>query len=612
MNTRFSLLTCLGVTLAAHGVAMAQTADDAKEGPADAAKAPDSGWTEGSAPADKSAPSTDGAASPSAPAEAAPSAPQASAPEASAPAAPTAPASSPSEKPTEQPAASEEAADSSEAAPSGTPLTLKSDSVPELRGPKGQSAISLSPDAPQSVALPGGITPAFGEKSVSSSDWLFDIHGFLMLPLRVGLNEREHAYVGQKKTVLHTPPVVPGNFETFDYTGVVPDPWVQLNFSYGNRDVTATVIIAARSVTNGTQYFNPPDQLGINDAFISFHPKTDGQARYVVNVGAFASRYGAMGEYDLGRYGTPLIARVSGMGVTGTTEFPVNDTWKATLEAGAVGQINKAPVGVEPAGWNGFTDPNTGTSYAAHGHLSLTYDEHVSLTGHAIHAFSQDDRATPTTQRDGSIDVFGADLRLSLHKLGHLYAGYGHTKAKDARSVSAVIRVLNAPGGPGLMDEYFGDDSGGNGSLDTIGAEYDLSLGRLLNSEEAFDGKRPDVVLSGFGIHTQVKSPVAEFDGVSKLKYGGEVTYSMLSWFAVSGRYDRVMPDTSDAAQTHAIVSPRIIFKSDWQSQDQVVLQYSRYMSGSRTTVKVGYPPERDPTVVPDEHVISLAASMWF
>jgi hypothetical protein len=46
--------------------------------------------------------------------------------------------------------------------------------------------------------------------------------------------------------------VVPGNnFESFDYTGVLPDPWVQLNFSYGNPVVTATVIVAARSIAAG-------------------------------------------------------------------------------------------------------------------------------------------------------------------------------------------------------------------------------------------------------------------------------------------------------------------------------------------------------------------------
>ena len=36
--------------------------------------------------------------------------------------------------------------------------------------------------------------------------------------------------------------------------------------------------------------------------------------RTEVFVGAFASRYGSPGEYDEGRYGTPLIARVNGIG----------------------------------------------------------------------------------------------------------------------------------------------------------------------------------------------------------------------------------------------------------------------------------------------------------
>jgi hypothetical protein len=470
--------------------------------------------------------------------------------------------------------------------------------------------LGLAPGAPQTATLPGGITPSFGAP-VSAQDWRFDFHGFVLLPLRIGFNERENPGSDQKRLVLHTPPRVPGSFETFEYTAVSPDPWVQLNFSYGNPQVTATVIVAARTVANGEAYFNPPDHIGINDAFLTFWLPASDAVKFNVNIGGFANRYGNMGEYDLGRYGTPLIAAVSGMGVTGTGLFDIGD-FELVGEAGIQGQLTKTPVGLEPAGWNGFADPNVGTSFAPHVHGAVGYRDTAQAGLHYIYAFSQDDRATPIDQPDGDIAVAAADLRLTLKRLGHLYAGYAHTDANLARSVSGVLRVLNAAGGPGLMEEYFGPNSGGSGELDTVGAQYDLSLGNLLRYPQPFIGNGPDLVLSLFGIMTNVQSSDPEWDGVLKLKYGTEVGYSMLKWFGVAGRYDRVLADTSDDTETHAILTARAIFHTDWNSQDQVTLQYSHYLVGSGVSVKEGYPPRRDPTIEPDAHVVTLLASMWW
>lgn len=503
------------------------------------------------------------------------------------------------------------------AAPEAVPATARTPregSIPYLRGaeaPTQRGPIGLEPGAPQASSIAGGVTPAFGARPMSASDWLFDVHGYLQLPLRVGINEREAATLGQKVTVLHTPPVIPGALETFEYTGTVPDPWAQMNFSFGNRDVTATVIIAARTVSNANGYYNPADQLGINDAFLTFHPQTKGSAEFAFHVGAFANRYGIMGEYDSGRYGTPLVARLSGVGGTGTGKFDLGPV-DLTVEAGIMGPLTKAPVGVEPAGWNGFSDANAGSTFALHGHAALGFGDAFTVGAHAIHAFAQDDRATSAAQQDGSIDVIGADLRLSMKQFGHLYLGYGHTNANTARSVSGVIRVLNAPGGLGLMEEYFGLASSGSGKLNTFGAQYDLSLGNLLRHPEPYHGNGPDLVVSGFTIGTAVDTEEDTYDGVFKLKYGGEATYSLLPWMATGVRYDRVIPDTSDASQTHAILSPRLIFKSNWASNDQVMLQYSRYFYGSNSAPVVGYPPAKDATVVPDDDVITLSASIWW
>ena len=391
----------------------------------------------------------------------------------------------------------------------------------------------------------------------------------------------------------------------------MPDPWVQLNFSYGNPIVTMTVILAARSISTAAGFFNPPSQLGINDAFLTFRLPRLAKIRTSLDIGSFSGRYGTTGQYDTGRYGTPLIATVAGTGETLTADTTIGDV-SLIAQHGIMGQLAKAPTGLAPAAWNGFADPNVGSSFVNHFHAGVQYKNLVQLSGHYLSAWSQDDRATPGQQPDGSIDVTGVDSRLTLGRFGHLYFGAARVSATHARTVSGVIRVLNAWGGPGLITEYLGPASGGTGHITNIGGQYDLSLGTLLRYPVPFSGNGPDIFLSAFAIYSHVSSVDPAYDRLDKFKYGGEATYSLLSWLSLSTRYDRVVPNSEDNFKSFAVLSPRVIFRSKWNAQDQVVLQYSRYMYGSEVVIKSGVPPVDDPTLAPDKHVISLSGTMWW
>jgi hypothetical protein len=499
----------------------------------------------------------------------------------------------------------------STAAPAPPPGGAPAVPVDEVPGAKPLSMLSMDPAAPEMSSLPGGVTPAFGAVATRPGDWRFDFHGLLFVPLRVGFNTRQTVTAGQQSTVFHAPPLVPEDFQGFGYTNVVPDPWAQVNFSYGNRDVTATIIIAARAIAEGNSYFNPPDQLGINDAFVTFREVTTDRLRMKADVGAFSNRYGNMGEYDTGRYGTPVIARIGGVGATETATYNVGPA-TVLAEVGLMGQLNKAPLGVEPAGWNGYLDPNVGTSFVPHLHAGLSYLDIGQVGVHFLRALSQDDRATPTTQPDGYIDVLAADARFTLHRYGHFYLALAETASHHARAVSDVIQILNAPGGPGLINEYLGPNSGGSGDLTTVGAQYDLSVGNLLRYPGHFDGNGPDLFVSLFGVYTGVKSADLQFDGIKKLKYGAEVSYAPLSWLALSERYDRVINNVDDATKTTAVLSTRAIFRSGYNARDQLVLQYSHWDNGSGVVVNSGAPPLPDPTIRPDKDVLSLMVSMWW
>jgi len=86
----------------------------------------------------------------------------------------------------------------------------------------------------------------------------------------------------------------------------------------------------------------------------------------------------------------------------------------------------------------------------------------------------------------------------------------------------------------------------------------------------------------------------------------------VLPWLAFGGRYDRVIPNTDDDSQTLAALSPRVIFRTDWNSQDQVTLQYTRWWYGSGVVARTGTREVPDPSVEPDPNTISLTASMWW
>src|SRR6185295_9977201 len=179
----------------------------------------------------------------------------------------------------------------------------------------------------------------------------------------------------------------------------------------------------------------------------------------------------------------------------------------------------------------------------------------------------------------------------------------------------------------GLMNNYLGseaDGGDGTGSLTTVGGQYDLSLGRLISYPVPFTAG-PDVFVSVFGMVTRVSSAVSRFDALTRFKYGAEATYSLLPWFAVSARYDRVSPATTmgalppsasssgaDDRFAFATLSPRLIFRTGWTATDQVVLQYTHWMNGAFTTVRTGAPPREDSRIFPDKDTLSLSASMWW
>jgi hypothetical protein len=335
-----------------------------------------------------------------------------------------------------------------------------------------------------------------------------------------------------------------------------------MNFSYGNRNITGTVVVAAYGISSASAWFNPAAQLGINKAFVTWDVPGTSRMRALLRVGAFGNTYGYQGEYDNGRYETPLIAALSGLGETFTLEYHLPDL-AFQLEQGIQGSQDIAPdairlnsyTGSSPAGSHGISegsslcaqnpprttdqartadqnaaligpaygwpDCNVGTSFVHHLHAGLGVGKTFHVAAHWLHAFSFDDRTPdlPPAQRDpapslparnqpaGHMDVLGAETRLKSERFGHLFLGGSYVKLVDASTVGTVISVLNAGGGAGLSRWYFGPQSRGNGSLVAVGAQYELNLTRALTAPERFSFEAPNVTATLFGMGVRANSP---------------------------------------------------------------------------------------------------------
>jgi hypothetical protein len=481
-------------------------------------------------------------------------------------------------------------------------LAMAAETSPEI------PRLGMSPGEPQvrsaTPSLPFGVEPAASKSAV------LDFHGYLLLPAYLGVHDREDPLAGQSNTVLHSPPLVPQDLRSFEYVGVVPASWLQLNLSYGNSTLYATAVLAGTTAMDAAGYHNLADQFGVNDAFITANLSKTFGFPFQLQVGAMTGRYGAMGAWDAGRYGTPLIARTNTIGESIVTGYKLGDFF-LVLEQGLGGQLGRPPADIVQAGWNDFADGNVGATFVNQVHLGVAYQSLARLGLHYLSAWTQDDMGLGGQLAKGRITVLGADLHLTAKRAGHLFIGGAYTKATDAGSVSGAIEVMNARGGPELIEQYLGPQSGGNGALSTFGVQYDLSVARLVFGD-LYEGMSPDILVSLFGVGTKVKSDDPGYDGVFKMKGGAEVTYLPLFWLGVSERLDHVRLHGSDLTQAFTISSTRLLLHTGWRNRGEFALQYSHFFYGGNVQVKTGYPPTLSPTANPDRDVFSLTGTYWW
>ena len=222
------------------------------------------------------------------------------------------------------------------------------------------------------------------------------------------------------------------------------------------------------------------------------------------------------------------------------------------------------------------------------------------------------DGANLSAVRDWARQIFAAHLRQAPEAEGHAFVLALHEAARNI--------IEHAYDGRGLTENYLGteDSEKGTGSLRNLAGEYHHSLRTLLARvapEAARFLGRGDLWFRAFAMMTHTYSkqqktdPLLNRDGVLQYKWGTEVGYQPLSWMAVSLRYDWVIRDIQDNENSFRIITPRVMFTTNWLLGAQVFLQYSRYAYGERVQLRPGQVALE---TAPDENVFKIQAQMVF
>jgi hypothetical protein len=472
-----------------------------------------------------------------------------------------------------------------------------------------------SPSAPGPTAPPVPGTPSTGTSVggiASSSDWKFDFHGYFRAPMRLGIGHRDNPAPGQSSTTVHSPLVPDDQYLSPQYTSVQSKDWSELFFSYGNSWAKGNVGLQGYNFTDAA-WQQASAQFGIAQAWLSITPKLGYQnVRLDSNVGAFWSKYGMAGKYDAGKYDTYLFGRTHQMGETAKVSIDVD---KVTLWAEeGFGVKQPDPSTYNPAKF----------SMLAHGHGGLTYNHMLSFNFHFLYAWAQSEDEPAnipaytmvTTQPnvglpDGNLMIFGPEVILRNTLIGDFYLGFSRIQASHATVVNDVVEVIHSGGGQefqqGIQGNYLdgtgrstnnpaflGGASHGNGAINTVLLQYDLSLQNLIAGikKESFWGDGPDLVASYFMMYNGISSDdkgtpglmgFDGMDGVHRLKFGGELLGTPLKWLGIGFRVDRVQPNSDLPGQSFSIFSPRLVFRSAFLTHEEVTVQYSRYDFNQRT-----------------------------
>jgi hypothetical protein len=411
---------------------------------------------------------------------------------------------------------------------------------------------------------------------------------------RLTTSSRRRATPQQFETTFRGLPQTVDVYGAVQGTNAPPGSWVELRFDYGNSIVKSVVKLSTWKPTRGQSWIETSSQNWLNEAFLVFTAPGLGDLSLNWTVGAFRNTYGGLGQYGVGQYNAPIIGAPFGLGETLSLQYALTDSFSLILEHGVMGRAGKFAPGEGPNTWDHEPSASDPSSWVQHVHAGFSISGEVPFQGglHYLTNWGQDERDQiddPKTlfidegnRPDPRMDVLGVDFRMINNHLGNGAIAVSYADAKYAQLLGGM-NYFGSDSGELLTRRLLGQIGGGTGKVLVVGAEYNFSWGKYLWYPEAFWGDGPDLINSVFASVANVKSEDPFFDGRFIYKFGTEATYRMFPWFALSGRFDRVAPNSKDSGETFHVISPKLIFRSNWNSHEQVVLSYTKWFLGEKT-----------------------------
>jgi hypothetical protein len=504
------------------------------------------------------------------------------------------------------------------AAPTETPKPDAPDSG-YLPGDRRALGLGLSPFAPQTPALPGGLTVPSGAPA-PADEWTFNLRGFMSAAMRASAGGRDNPTVDQSSVTLHTLPRIVDSYGMFSGTNAPQGSWVDLTFDYGNSVVGAHVKVTTWKPNGAVDWTAVGSQNFVDEAYLTYNVVPGGPFKLKWTAGAFRNIYGGLGQYSVGQYNAAIVGMPFGLGETLTATYDLSDNYTLHFEHGVMGRLGKAPAGVVPTLENGGANPALPSSWVNHVHAGLAVRGDVPLVIglHYLRNWAQDERDQQDDPRtywinesnrpDPWMDVYGADLRIMDTWFGNFAVAASYANAHYAELLTG-LNFFGSFTGEQMTKRFFGPRSGGTAQMWVAGAEYSLGWARLLRHPEGFSGEAPDLTTSVFADAASIASRDPDFDGRRLYKFGAEVTYRFFPWLAVSGRADHVVPNSKDSLESFEVLSPKVIFKSAWITHEQITLAYTRWLYGAHTHAEF---PDDYTRGQLDSDMYSLTFGMWF
>ncbi len=435
----------------------------------------------------------------------------------------------------------------------------------------------------------------------------FAMHGYFRAPMRITKVPRAEGSTkpNEGSSNYRTPFLVDDDYyrSGFAYTPLNETDFTELYLSVGNEKVTATIQFQG-SLYSDAAKTDIARQPGISQGWLTYRTNLDFipyfKARLRVKGGAFWERYGHLPKYD-----TYIFARTHQMGENVRLEFE-KDELTFWLQHGVGTHLEDISA-------------NQGLTLLHYASIGASYARTVELGGYIFDSNARDKRAL-SQLTDASMGIVGVDLRADTHYAGKLYAATSYISAEQATFMAPAIEVMHSYGGRGITENYLGTQSSenGTGSLWNVGFQYDLSLADVYKGWTGKGSPLPwngDLNASLFGVYTFVQSkqaspdPLVNRDDKKAFKWGADAGYRITEWMSASLRYDRVVLDVDDSANSFRILSPRLAFFTSFLTREMLYIQYSRYIYNERIRLRTG---QQNLETMPDDHVLKIQAQMTF